>query len=118
MKTKVQPNGIDAERIEQLSTLALVIGVLAVFQSGFAWLYWIGLVLLALGTIGTLAARIITQSPIPRIVERMAVVGMMVGILGMLQPWHIWLYENGFYVLGISTLTFIIVSHVGSPEAQ
>jgi hypothetical protein len=45
-------------------------------------------------------------------------VGMMVGILGMLQAWHIWLYENGFYVLALSTLAFIIVSHVGSPEAQ
>jgi hypothetical protein len=43
---------------------------------------------------------------------------MMIGILGMLQPWQIWLYENGFYVLGISTLGFIIVSHIPSPQEE
>ena len=38
--------------------------------------------------------------------------------LGMLQPWHIWLYENGFYVLGISTLAFIIALHIETPTME
>jgi Na+/proline symporter len=116
MKTETTLQALDTERLEQISTFALIIGVLAVFQSGISWLYWLGLMLLIVGTVGTFAGQLLTKSHVPRIVERMAVVGMMVGILGMLQSWHIWLYENGFYVLGISTLAFIIVSHVESPS--
>ena len=118
MKTEIQSPMLDTERIEQFSTIALVVGVLAVYQSGFTWLYWIGLALLALGAIGTLASQVMQQNRIMRIIERMAVVGMMTGILGMLQPWHIWLYENGFYVLGISTLAFIIALHIETPTTE
>jgi len=106
----------DAERVEQLSTLSLAVGVLLVFQWAYSWLFPVGLLLLVIGTIGTLAGQVIQKNYIARVIERMTVVGMMVGILGMLQPWQIWLYENGFYVLAISTLAFIIVSHIGSPE--
>ena len=118
MKTEANTRFFDAERIEQFSTLALVLGVVAVFQWGIASLYWFGLLLLALGTIGTLARQVLQKNYLARIIERMTVVGMMVGILGMLQPWQIWLYENGFYVLAISTLGFIIVSHIGSPSVE
>lgn len=118
MKTEANSGFFDAERIEQFSTLALILGVVAVFQWGIASLYWLGLLLLALGTVGTLASQVLQKNYLARIIERMTVVGMMVGILGMLQPWQIWLYENGFYVLAISTLGFIIVSHIGSPPVE
>ncbi len=116
MKTEANSGFFDVERIEQFSTLALILGVLAIFQWGIASLYWIGLLLIGLGTIGTLYSQVMRKNYLARIIERMTVVGMMVGILGMLQPWQIWLYENGFYILALSTLGFIIVSHIGSPD--
>ena len=117
MKTEVNAAPFfDAERVEQVSTLSLVAGLLLVFQWGYSWLFPVGLALLAIGTIGTLAGQVIQKTYVARILERMMVVGMMVGIVGMLQAWQIWFYENGFYILGISTLGFIIVSHIGSPE--
>lgn len=118
MKTETNSTFFDAEQIEQLSTLALILGVLAVFQWGYAQLSSVGLLLVALGTVGTLAGQVIQGNYIARIVERMAVVGMMVGILGMLQPRYILLYQYGFYVLAISTLTFIIVSHIEEPRTE
>lgn len=116
MKTEANSGFFDVERIEQFSTLALILGVLAIFQWGVANLYWLGLLLIGLGTIGTLYSQVMQKNYLARIIERMTVVGMMVGILGMLQPWQIWLYENGFYILALSTLGFIIVSHIGSPD--
>lgn len=116
MKTETNSTFLDAEQIEQLSTLALIPGVLAVFQWGYSWLFPVGLFLLVIGTAGTLAGQVLQRNHIARIVERMMVVGMMVGILGMLQPWHILLYQYGFYVLALSTLSFIIVSHIESPD--
>lgn len=116
MKTKNNTTFFDHERIEQVSTLVLIPGVLAVFQWGYSWLFPIGLFLLAIGTAGTLVGQVLQRNHIARIVERMMVVGMMVGILGMLQPWHILLYQYGFYVLALSTLSFIIVSHIESPD--
>lgn len=116
MQTENNTPALNGERIEQISMLSLAVGVLAVFQSGVAGLSTIGLLLLAVGTIGILVAQVIQRNYPARIIERLTVVGMMVGILGMLQPWQIWLYENGFYLLALSTLGFIVVSHIGSPE--
>lgn len=116
MKTEMATSLIANERIEQLSTLALIVGVLAVFQWQWQWLFSIGLILLAVGTLGTLASQVINKNNLPRILERLSVIGMMVGILGMLQAWHIWLYENGFYLVALSTIGFIVVSHIDSPN--
>lgn len=113
---KTENSLIDAERIEQFSTLALVAGVLLIFQTWYQGLSWLGLTLLAIGVLGTLTAQAINKNYIARIIERMTVIGMMIGILGMLQTWQIWMYENGFYLLALSTLGFIIVSHIGSPD--
>ena len=38
--------------------------------------------------------------------------GILLGILGMFQPWVFGLYKTGFFVLLFSTLGFILWSHV------
>ncbi len=116
MKIETREAVVSSERVEQLSTLALIAGVIFVFQWSFQWLYVIGVGLLIVGSVGTFISQVMKKQPMIRILERMTTVGMMVGILGMLQSWDIWLYENGFYLLALSTLGFIIVSHISSPE--
>jgi hypothetical protein len=46
------------------------------------------------------------------LLERLTVIGMMAGVIGMFQPWDILWYGWGFIVLFISTLAFIVVSHL------
>lgn len=48
--------------------------------------------------------------------ERLTVVGMVAGVVGMFQPWDIRWYGWGFIVLAISTLAFIVVSHLPAGE--
>ena len=108
-------NQISANQVELLergASITLIVGGLAVFQGGYQFLYLFGLFLLIIGVIVTLASQIIKREIWLKTVERLVILGMMIGILGMLQPWNIWLYENGFYVLGISTLAFIVVLHI------
>lgn len=50
------------------------------------------------------------------ILERLTVFGMMAGVIGMFQPWDITWYGWGFIVLVISTLAFIVVSHLPAAE--
>ncbi|HEX7620187.1 MAG TPA: hypothetical protein VF359_03195 [Anaerolineales bacterium] len=46
------------------------------------------------------------------VVERVLIAGIVLGILGMFQPWLIIFYKVGFLVLLISTLGFIWWSHI------
>lgn len=50
------------------------------------------------------------------LLERIAVFGMMAGVVGMFQPWDIVWYGRGFIILAISTLAFIIISHLPTGE--
>lgn len=50
------------------------------------------------------------------LLERLSVFGMMAGVIGMFQPWDIVWYGWGFIVLLISTLAFIVVSHLPAGE--
>jgi hypothetical protein len=50
------------------------------------------------------------------LLERLTVFGMMAGVVGMFQPWDILWYGWGFIVLVISTLAFIVVSHLPTGE--
>jgi len=52
------------------------------------------------------------------IVEAFIVAGILLGVFGMFQPWLLELYTNGFYVLGISLLCFMIWSHVTPKTAR
>lgn len=47
-----------------------------------------------------------------RVVERLLIAGIVLGILGMFQPWLIIFYKYGFIVLLVSTLGFIWWSHI------
>lgn len=114
MQTNTNTLPIDIELAEQIANILFVVGAILVFQWWLEVLFIIGLVALALGSLGTLVVQVMKRRPSARIVEQMTVLGMMVGILGMFQSWQIWAYENGFYLLLISTLGFIVVSHIGS----
>jgi len=50
------------------------------------------------------------------LLERVTVFGMMAGVIGMFQPWDIVWYGWGFIVLALSTLAFIVVSHLPTGE--
>ena len=45
-------------------------------------------------------------------VEKVLIAGIVLGVVGMFQPWLMILYKIGFFVLLISTLGFIWWSHV------
>ena len=45
-------------------------------------------------------------------VERVIIAGIIVGVIGMFQPWIFWGYRYGFLLLLFSTLAFIVWSHV------
>ena len=46
------------------------------------------------------------------LIEGVIIAGIALGIIGMFQPWTATLYEPGFLLLLISTLAFIVWSHV------
>lgn len=45
-------------------------------------------------------------------VERVVILAIMLGIVGMFQPWELELYHYGFVLLLFATLTFIVLSHL------
>jgi hypothetical protein len=51
-------------------------------------------------------------------VERAIIALMLLGMIGMFQPFALELYRYGFLLLLFSTIVFIVVSHVSpKPEA-
>ena len=101
--------------VEQVSNLILLGGVLAVFLGNGIW-FTLGIVAIILGVLGTLATLIAKRENWHTITERLMIIGMMLGIVGMFQANSIRLYEYGFYVLGLCTLGFIIILHVPKPQ--
>ena len=48
---------------------------------------------------------------------KIIIAGILLGIAGMFQPWAMVFYTWGFVLLLISTLTYIVVSHISpAPE--
>lgn len=97
---------------EQLNRNALLsgIGFLAVFIAIIlfyvAFIWWLGLLLN-----GKVSERTY------RLIEYILIGGIVVGILGMFQPWVFALFRYGFHLLLWSTLGFIAWSHV-SPASK
>lgn len=50
-------------------------------------------------------------------IERVIIGGIVLGVVGMFQPWSFRLYQVGFFVLLISTLSFILWSHI-TPKGE
>jgi hypothetical protein len=72
-------------------------------------------ILLGFITVITVVARLLNDyidSRLYRIIETIIIVGIVLGVVGMFQPWHMAFYTNGFTLLLISTLSFILWSHV------
>ncbi len=77
----------------------------------------IGFVIVLVGFIALIIAVSARLSPAisPQrynVVETLIIAGILNGILGMFQPWFLPAYRFGFVLLLISTLAFIIWSHV------
>lgn len=47
---------------------------------------------------------------------QIAVIGKIIGIVGMFQPWEIQFFQYGFYLLGICTILFIVAAHLPVKE--
>ncbi len=77
-------------------------------------LIFIGILLFYI-TLITIAATAFSDVMNPRLhqtVLRLIIAGIILGILGMFQPWALTLYTIGFIVLLVSTLLYILWSHI------
>jgi hypothetical protein len=65
-------------------------------------------------------AAIVLSGRVPRqvydLIEKTIIAGIVLGVIGMFQPWAHVLYRIGFLVLLASTLAFIVWSHI-TPKA-
>lgn len=52
------------------------------------------------------------------LIERLIIGGIVLGVLGMFQPWLFVGYKIGFFVLLFATLAFIVWSHVTPAAVQ
>lgn len=52
-----------------------------------------------------------------RQIERVIIATMLLGMVGMFQPWRIEFYSIGFHVLLLSTVIFTVFSHI-QPKTQ
>ena len=66
-----------------------------------------------------LAKRLNGKVPYPtyNVVEKIIIAGIILGIIGMFQPWIHLGFRVGFHLLLFSTLTFIVWSHI-TPQAE
>lgn len=53
-----------------------------------------------------------------RLLEGSVIGAMILGFIGMFQPWEIDLYHVGFVLLLVSTLVFIVVSHIPTQQQE
>lgn len=78
-------------------------------------------IILAFITLIVIIARLLSNNISPRIyriVERILIAGIVLGVLGMFQPWAFLAYKYGFLLLLFSTLSFIVWSHVVPRRAE
>ena len=107
--------------LEQVANGLFVVGLLVVFLGvgmetfGNA-LLTIGIGLSIIGVLGIIGTQLAKRENWHTIIERLMIIGMMVGVVGMFQPHIVILYEYGFYLLGLCTLGFIIILHVPKPQ--
>lgn len=51
-------------------------------------------------------------------IERIIIAGILIGVVAMFQPWKTFIYEYGFLTLLVSTLLFMIWSHITPASAR
>jgi len=92
---------------QQLATNVLLSAIpfILIFV-GILLLYITLIVLVASSLNGLLSQRVF------RVVTRVIIAGILLGIVGMFQPWAMAFYTRGFSVLLIATLSYILWSHV------
>lgn len=80
---------------------------------------FIGILLLFIFSIFVAASRLngVVSLQVYRPIELAIIAGILLGVFGMFQPWVMWGYTYGFLLLLISTLAFIVWSHV-TPRAE
>lgn len=87
----------------------------AIFITGF--LIILGLFITFIRWVSHRLSERIAQSTFA-LVERIIIGGIVLGVLGMFQPWLFIGYKIGFFVLLFSTLAFIVWSHVTPAATQ
>lgn len=107
---------MDTDVLGNGAMLAMVVGTLFIFQWSNRAVYEVGAGMFALGFVAYLASLLLSRVNWHVFAERTIVALMMTGILGMFQSWNIQYYEYGFYIVGIATLSFIIISHIPAPD--
>jgi hypothetical protein len=78
-------------------------------------------IILAFITLIIIAARILNDNISRRYyrpVELVLIGGIVAGIVGMFQPWIFGLFKIGFFVLLLSTLGFVLWSHINPKAAD
>ncbi len=100
-----------SEDLLRKNMLVYAIPFLAIFV-GILLLYIALIVTISRGFSGYLPARIY------RPLFTASVVGIVVGVVMMFQPWLLAIYRAGFSVLLISLLSFMVVSHITPRYAE
>jgi uncharacterized membrane protein len=92
---------------EQLARNVLLAAVPFIF-------IFVAIILAFISLVWLLASSLSHNIPehIYRPVERVIIAGIVVGVIGMFQPWVFTVYRLGFFVLFFSTLAFILWSHI------
>ena len=72
-------------------------------------------ILLGFITVINIVAQLLSDNINPqlyKIIEGIIIAGIVLGVVGLFQPWKMVFFRYGFNVLLISTLSFILWSHV------
>ena len=86
-----------------------------VFLSAIPFILIFAAIILTFITLIILTSNLLSHKIPERVyrpIERVIIAGIVLGIIGMFQPWSFVLYRIGFFMLLISTLGFILWSHV------
>jgi hypothetical protein len=91
-----------------------------VFLSAIPFILIFAAIILTFITLIILASNLLSNRIPERIykpIERVIIAGIVLGIFGMFQPWSFALYRIGFFMVLISTLCFILWSHI-KPKSE
>ena len=91
----------------EVTLLGFIIGFVAILLTFIAFIV---LVAIKLGPIVSLG--------VYTLIEVVIIAGILLGTLGMFQPWDVMGFRPGFLILLVSTLAFIVWSHLIPKRAE